>query len=186
MAIYASAMLLGQNKIDVLTEMSRLKGAEGRFDIIRSKGGIICFVDYAHTPDALLNVLKTINDLRTQNEQLITVVGAGGDRDRTKRPKMAQIASKLSNTVILTSDNPRSEDPSAIIEEMYTGIDPAKTIKTLRITDRKEAIKTAVNLAKKGDLILVAGKGHEKYQEIKGVKYYFDDKEILIELLENT
>lgn len=185
MAIYATAILLGQNKLDVLSEMSTLKGAEGRFDIIRSKSGITCFVDYAHTPDALLNVLKTINNLRTQNEQLITVVGAGGDRDRTKRPKMAHIASQLSNTVILTSDNPRSEDPIAIIDEMFTGIDPAKTGKTMRITDRKEAIKTAVNLAKKGDLILVAGKGHEKYQEIKGVKFHFDDKEILTELLEN-
>ena len=185
MAIYATAILLEQNKLDVLTEMSRLKGAEGRFDIIRSKSGITCFVDYAHTPDALLNVLKTINDLRTKNEQLITVVGAGGDRDRTKRPKMALIASKLSNTVILTSDNPRSEEPASIIEEMYAGIDPAKTGKTLKITDRKEAIKTAVNLAQKGDLILVAGKGHEKYQEIKGVRHHFDDKEILNELLEN-
>ena len=185
MAIYATAILLKQNKMDTLTEMSRLQGAEGRFEIIRSKGGITCFVDYAHTPDALLNVLKTINDLRTQNEQLITVVGAGGDRDRTKRPKMALIASKLSNTVILTSDNPRSEEPSSIIDEMYAGIDPAKTGKTLRITDRKEAIKTAVNLAQSGDLILVAGKGHEKYQEIKGVKHHFDDKEILNELLEN-
>jgi UDP-N-acetylmuramoyl-L-alanyl-D-glutamate--2,6-diaminopimelate ligase len=185
MAIYATAILLKQNKLDVLTEMSSLQGVEGRFDIIRSKGGITCFVDYAHTPDALLNVLKTINDIRTHNEQLITVVGAGGDRDRAKRPKMALIASKLSNTVILTSDNPRSEEPAAIIGEMYAGIDPAKTGKTLKITDRREAIKTAVNLAQKGDLILVAGKGHEKYQEIRGVKHHFDDKEILNELLEN-
>jgi UDP-N-acetylmuramoyl-L-alanyl-D-glutamate--2,6-diaminopimelate ligase len=186
MAIYATSILLQQNKMDVLTEMSKLKGAEGRFEIIRSKGGITCFVDYAHTPDALLNVLKTINDLRTQNEQLITVVGAGGDRDKTKRPAMALIASIMSNTVILTSDNPRSEDPQTIIDEMYAGIDPAKTGKTMKISDRKEAIKTAVNLAKKGDLILVAGKGHEKYQEIKGVKYHFDDKEILNEMLEKS
>lgn len=185
LAIYATAVLLEQNKMDVLTEMSRLTGAEGRFEIVRSTGGITCFVDYAHTPDALLNVLKTINDLRTHNEQLITVVGAGGDRDRTKRPKMALIASKLSNTVILTSDNPRSEDPAAIIEEMFAGIDPVKTVKTLKITDRKEAIKTAVNLAQKSDLILVAGKGHEKYQEINGVRHHFDDKEILTELLKN-
>lgn len=186
MAVFGSSMLLGQDENDVLTHISSLTGAEGRFELVRSPSGITAIVDYAHTPDALENVLKTINGLRTHNEQLITVVGAGGDRDKTKRPKMAKVATTMSNKVILTSDNPRSEHPDQIIEDMKKGIDPAKTSSTLVITNRKEAIKTAVNLAAPNDLILVAGKGHEKYQEIKGVKYPFDDKLILTELFELT
>jgi len=184
LAAYATARLLGQDKTEVLVSLSKARGAEGRFDIIRSKDNITGIIDYAHTPDALKNVLETINKLRTQNEQLITVVGAGGDRDKEKRPKMAFIVSRLSDRVILTSDNPRSEKPEQIIEEMKQGIDPAKRIKTMIIVNREEAIKTAVNLARSGDLILVAGKGHEKYQEIKGVKYHFDDREILTKYLE--
>ncbi len=184
LAVYATAILLGMNNEEVLTAMSQLKGAEGRFELVRSKDNRTGIIDYAHTPDALKNVLETINTIRTKNEQLITVVGAGGDRDKAKRPKMAHIASLLSTRVILTSDNPRSEDPDQILSEMRAGIDPAKTGKTMVISNREEAIKTAVNLAQSGDIILVAGKGHEKYQEIKGVKYPFDDKEILMQLLD--
>jgi len=184
LAVYGTAMLLGMDEEEVLTAVSSLRGAEGRFNIIRSKTGITAIIDYAHTPDALENVLKTINALRTQNEQLITVVGAGGDRDKTKRPLMGKVASSLSNTVILTSDNPRSEDPDQILADIRKGIDPAKTNKTMVISNRKEAIKVAVNLARPGDLIVVAGKGHEKYQEIEGVKYPFDDKQILTELFD--
>jgi len=184
LAVYGTAILLQMDDEEVLTAISTLQGAEGRFDLVRSKNGITGVIDYAHTPDALENVLKTINSLRTRNEQLITVVGAGGDRDKTKRPKMARIASLLSTNVILTSDNPRNEDPDQILADMKAGIDPAKTNKTLVISNRSEAIKTAVNLAKKGDLILVAGKGHEKYQEINGVKHPFDDKKILSQLFE--
>lgn len=185
LAAYATAIMLQQDKAEVLTAISQLTGAEGRFELIRSANNITGIVDYAHSPDALLNVLQSINSLRTRNEKLITVIGAGGDRDKEKRPKMANTASVLSDLVILTSDNPRSEDPNQIIEEMRNGIDPAKKNKTLVIADRKEAIKTAVTLAQPGDLVLVAGKGHEKYQEIKGVKYPFDDKEILTELLKS-
>ncbi len=152
--------------------------------MVRSKSGITGIIDYAHTPDALENVLATINSIRTHNESLITVVGAGGDRDRTKRPKLAKIASLLSDKVILTSDNPRSEDPEDIIKEMQEGIDITKTGVTLAITNREEAIKTAVNLARPGDIVLVAGKGHEKYQEIKGVRHPFDDMEIITKLFE--
>jgi len=184
LAVYGTAILLQMDDEEVLTAISTLQGAEGRFDLVRSKNGITGVIDYAHTPDALENVLKTINSLRTGNEQLITVVGAGGDRDKSKRPKMARIASLLSTNVILTSDNPRNEDPDQILSDMKAGIDPAKTNKTLVISNRNEAIKTAVNLAKKGDLILVAGKGHEKYQEINGVKHPFDDKKILTQLFE--
>jgi UDP-N-acetylmuramoyl-L-alanyl-D-glutamate--2,6-diaminopimelate ligase len=186
LAAYSTAILLKQNQSEVLTAISGISGAEGRFDIIRSENKITAIVDYAHTPDALLNVLESINALRTKNEQLITVVGAGGDRDREKRPKMASIASSLSDLVILTSDNPRSEDPEQIIEEMKKGIEIDKKNKTLAITNRKEAIKTAVTMAKPGDIILVAGKGHEKYQEIKGTKFPFDDKQLLTEFLENV
>jgi len=186
LAAYSTAILLKQNQSEVLTAISGISGAEGRFDVIRSENKITAIVDYAHTPDALLNVLESINSLRTKNEQLITVVGAGGDRDRNKRPTMASIASSLSNLVILTSDNPRSEDPEQIIEEMKKGIEIDQKKNTLVITNRKEAIKTAVTLAKPGDLILVAGKGHEKYQEIKGIKYPFDDKKLLTEFLENA
>jgi UDP-N-acetylmuramoyl-L-alanyl-D-glutamate--2,6-diaminopimelate ligase len=152
---------------------------------VKSPNGVIGIVDYAHTPDALKNVLETIKDIRTGNEQVITVVGCGGDRDSTKRPVMAAIACEYSNKVILTSDNPRSEDPEAILDQMQKGISPVDVKKTLRITDRKEAIRTACNLSAKGDIILIAGKGHEKYQEIKGVKHDFDDLEILKETIKN-
>ena len=184
LAVYSTAILLGMEQEEVLTGISKLKGAEGRFDLIRSKDDKTGIIDYAHTPDALENVLKTINSIRTKNELLITVIGAGGDRDKAKRPKMALTASLMSDMVILTSDNPRSEDPDQILTEMRAGIDPAKTAKTLVISNREEAIKTAVNLAKGGDIILIAGKGHEKYQEIKGVKYPFDDKQILTQLFD--
>ncbi len=185
MAVYSTSVLLGFEKEEVLEALSSLKGAEGRFEIVRSnEKGLTAVVDYAHTPDALFNVLKTINSLRSRNEKLITVVGTGGDRDKAKRPEMARIATLNSDMVILTSDNPRTEDPQSILDDMIPGIDPAKKSKTLVITNRLEAIKTAVNLAAKGDIILVAGKGHEKYQEINGVKHPFDDKKIIEELFE--
>lgn len=183
LAVYATALLLDQDKLKVLTALSRLSGAEGRFDYIVSPSGIIGIVDYAHTPDAVQNVLSTIQDIRKGNEQLITVLGCGGDRDKSKRPVMAQVACDWSDKVILTSDNPRSEVPEQIIKEMEAGVMPQNKRKALSITDRREAIRTACHLAKPGDIILVAGKGHEKYQEIKGVKYPFDDKEILTEFL---
>lgn len=185
LAVYSTAKLLGFSGTEILEKLSSLSGAEGRFQIIRSeKKKAFAVVDYAHTPDALLNVLKTINALRTRNEKLICVVGAGGDRDKSKRPEMAEIASRLSDMLILTSDNPRTEDPEEILKDMMKGVDPAKKSKTLVISNRKEAIKTAVNFAQPGDIVLVAGKGHEKYQEINGVKHPFDDKKILEELFE--
>lgn len=183
LAAYATAILLEQDKLKVLTVLSSLHGAEGRFDYIASKQGIIGIVDYAHTPDAVQNVLSTIANIRKGTEQVITVLGCGGDRDRTKRPIMAQVACDWSDKVILTSDNPRTEDPQAIIAEMEKGVSPTNQRKTLSITDRREAIKTACHLAQPGDIILVAGKGHEKYQEIKGVRHHFDDKEVLTEQL---
>jgi UDP-N-acetylmuramoyl-L-alanyl-D-glutamate--2,6-diaminopimelate ligase len=183
LAVYATAMLLDQDKLKVLTALSRLNGAEGRFDYIISPNGVIGIVDYAHTPDAVLNVLHTIRDIRKGNEQVITIIGCGGDRDKTKRPVMAQVACEGSDKVILTSDNPRSEEPEQIIREMEEGVSPTNRKKTLSITDRREAIKTACHLAQPGDIILLAGKGHEKYQEIKGVKYPFDDKQLLSENL---
>ena len=185
LAVYGTAVLLGQDKEEVLPALSALNGAEGRFDVLHAPNGVVCIVDYAHTPDALKNVLKTIEDIRSGNEQLITVVGAGGDRDKTKRPEMAAIAASLSNRVILTSDNPRSEDPEAILHDMKAGIGPVYKKNTLVIADRREAIKTAYALAGEGDIILVAGKGHEKYQEINGVRYPFDDKQVLVELFES-
>lgn len=183
MAIYGTAILLGEESSAVLMAMSNLNAVEGRFDYVKSTNGIIGIVDYAHTPDALLNVLNTIEALRTGNEQIITVVGCGGDRDRTKRPIMARIAAEKSDRVILTSDNPRSEDPEAIISEMQQGIDVSLARKTISIVNRREAIKTACALALPGDIILVAGKGHEKYQEIQGLRHHFDDKESLNEFL---
>ncbi len=183
LAVYATAHLLKQDSTSILTALSNLNSVEGRFQYIKSANGIIAIVDYAHTPDALKNVLETINEIRTGNEQVITLVGCGGDRDSAKRPVMAAIACEQSNRVILTSDNPRSEDPETILDQMQKGISPADQKKSLRITDRKEAIRTACSLAKKGDIILVAGKGHEKYQEIKGVKHAFDDLEILKETI---
>lgn len=175
LAVYACAILLKQDKIKVLTAISNLNSVEGRFQYIKSKNNITAVIDYAHTPDALLNVLKTIKEIVADKGKIITVVGCGGDRDAQKRPEMARIACEWSNKVILTSDNPRSEDPEEIIKQMKKGVDITSAKKTLTITDRREAIKTACALASSGDIVLVAGKGHEKYQEIKGVKYPFDD-----------
>lgn len=186
LAIYGIAILLNQKKEEVLSVISTLRGAEGRFEVFRSAKGIIGIVDYAHTPDALKNVLETIKSVRSGDSRLTTVVGAGGDRDKTKRPVMASIAAQYSQRVILTSDNPRSEEPEAILADMMTGIDPVQKRYTMVITNRQEAIKTAFNLSESGDIILIAGKGHEKYQEIKGVKYPFDDKKILKELFEQA
>ena len=181
LAIYGAAIALGFNKDELLVEISKLHGANGRFDMVHSESGIVGIVDYAHTPDALENVLTTINDVRRHKETLITVVGCGGNRDTTKRPEMAAVAVKLSDRVILTSDNPRNEDPDEIIRQMKAGIAVEDSHKVLSITNRHEAIRTAVALAKKGDIILVAGKGHENYQEINGIKNHFDDKEELSE-----
>jgi UDP-N-acetylmuramoyl-L-alanyl-D-glutamate--2,6-diaminopimelate ligase len=186
LAVYAAAMLLEQDQPKVLTLMSMLETAEGRFEYIRSEDGITAIVDYAHTPDALKNVLQAINKIRTGNEKLITVVGAGGDRDPGKRPLMGQIAARLSDSLILTSDNPRSEDPEAIIMQVKEGVEPVDHKKILVITNRKEAIHAACAMAREGDIILVAGKGHEKYQEINGIKHPFDDKELLRDKLIKT
>lgn len=181
LAVYGTALLLDQDKIKVLTVLSRLSGAEGRFDYIVSPNKVIGIVDYAHTPDALENVLSTIDNIRSKTETVITVVGCGGDRDKTKRPLMAKAACDWSDKVILTSDNPRTENPETIIQDMQPGVSPVNQKKVLSITDRKEAIRTACHLAKPGDIILLAGKGHEKYQEINGVRNHFDDKELLKE-----
>jgi UDP-N-acetylmuramoyl-L-alanyl-D-glutamate--2,6-diaminopimelate ligase len=181
LAVYATAMLLEQDKSKVLTSLSKLTGAEGRFEYIVAPNKVIGIVDYAHTPDAVQNVLSTIHDIRKGNEKVITVIGCGGDRDKTKRPIMARVASEWSDKVILTSDNPRSEDPAQIIKDMIEGVDPAFKRHTVSIVDRREAIKTACMLANPGDIILVAGKGHEKYQDINGVKNHFDDMEELEE-----
>jgi len=179
LAVYAASELLGANKKEILTILSDLHPVSGRLEIVKSPGGISGIVDYAHTPDALLNVIDTINKIRESGVQLITVVGAGGDRDRTKRPEMAAISAEGSTKIILTSDNPRTEDPEKILDDMEAGITPDLKRKTLRISDRREAIKTAVMLANRGDVILIAGKGHETYQEIMGVKHHFDDREEL-------
>ena len=182
LAVYATAVLLEQDKVDTLTQLSQLKAAEGRFDyVLDAKRKVTAIVDYAHTPDALEKVLETIQALRKADSKVLTVVGCGGDRDRTKRPTMAKVACQYSDQVILTSDNPRSEEPEAIIREMEAGVPAEARRQVLSITDRKEAIRTACRLAQSGDVVLVAGKGHEKYQEIKGVKHPFDDKEILNE-----
>ncbi|MGV3530469.1 MAG: UDP-N-acetylmuramoyl-L-alanyl-D-glutamate--2,6-diaminopimelate ligase [Flavisolibacter sp.] len=183
LAVYGAAVCLGEEKDEVLQCLSNTTGAEGRFDyVISPKEKIIAIVDYAHTPDALVNVLATINRLKQGSEQLITVVGCGGDRDKAKRPLMGQAAVQHSDRVIFTSDNPRSEDPDAIIRDMEEGINTAGKRKLISITDRRQAIKTAVSMANADDIVLVAGKGHEKYQEIKGVKHHFDDKEVLHEM----
>ncbi|MCJ7446929.1 MAG: UDP-N-acetylmuramoyl-L-alanyl-D-glutamate--2,6-diaminopimelate ligase [Bacteroidales bacterium] len=179
LAVYAASELLGAGKHEILTLLSDLNPVAGRLEVIRSSGGITGIVDYAHTPDALLNVIDTINKIREGNVNLIAVVGAGGDRDRTKRPKMAAISAEGSTKVILTSDNPRTENPEKILDDMEEGITPELRRKTLRISDRREAIKAAVMLAEPGDVILVAGKGHEPYQEIMGVRHPFDDREEL-------
>ena len=186
LAIYGAATALGFDKDELLMEISKLRGANGRFDMVHSEKGIVGIVDYAHTPDALENVLVTINEVRCHKETLITVVGCGGNRDTTKRPEMAAVAVKLSDRVILTSDNPRNEDPDEIIRQMKAGVPEADRGKVLSITNRREAIRTAVALAKRGDIILLAGKGHENYQEINGVKNHFDDKEVLSEALKEA
>ncbi len=185
LAVYGAAVTLGQDKQSVLQALSNLTGAEGRFDYtLSNKEQVVGIVDYAHTPDALLNVLATIKKLRHGHEQIITVVGCGGNRDTTKRPVMAEVACEHSDKVIFTSDNPRNEDPQTILDEMIAGVKVSARRKYLAIPDRKEAIKTAVSLSNKEDIVLVAGKGHEKYQEIKGVKYDFDDRKVLKEMFE--
>lgn len=184
LAIYGTAVELGLENLEVLRLLSELESVSGRFQFIVSNEKITAIVDYAHTPDALENVLKTINDIRTKNEQLITVVGCGGDRDKTKRPIMANIASTMSDKIIITSDNPRTEDPKVIIAEMEAGVEPQNYKKSLSIEDRKQAIKTACQLANPNDIILIAGKGHETYQEIQGVRHDFDDMKIVKEILE--
>ena len=183
LAIYGVAVELGIEKVEALRLLSELESVSGRFQFIVSDSKITAIVDYAHTPDALENVLKTIEDIRTKNEQLITVVGCGGDRDKTKRPIMANIASSMSDKAIFTSDNPRTENPETIIEEMEKGVEPQNFKKTVSILDRKQAIKTACQLANPNDIILIAGKGHETYQEINGVRHDFDDLQIVTELL---
>jgi UDP-N-acetylmuramoyl-L-alanyl-D-glutamate--2,6-diaminopimelate ligase len=187
LAVYATAILLGKNPEEALTGMSTLTPVDGRFEIVRSNNNITAIVDYAHTPDALENVLKAIRDILPagQSSQIITVVGCGGDRDKTKRPKMAKIAVAGSSRVILTSDNPRSEEPEAIIADMLAGLDAEQRRNTLAITDRREAIRTACMMAAPGDVVLIAGKGHETYQIVKGVKSHFDDREIVKEAFAN-
>jgi UDP-N-acetylmuramoyl-L-alanyl-D-glutamate--2,6-diaminopimelate ligase len=182
LAIYATARLCGVDEMEALTQLSTLCAAEGRFEYVNGQDKI-AIVDYAHTPDALKNVLQTINDIRFDDQKLITVVGCGGDRDSSKRPIMAAIAADMSSTLILTSDNPRTEDPEKILDDMEGGLNASQSERTIRITNRQQAIKTACKLAQKGDIILVAGKGHEKYQDINGVKHHFDDKEELIKVL---
>lgn len=185
LAVYAAALCLGEDKQIVLRVLSSLTGAEGRFDyMVSSKEKVIGIVDYAHTPDALLNVLATIKKLRHGEEKILTVVGCGGDRDKTKRSIMAEVACEHSDKIFFTSDNPRSEDPNEIIRDMESGVKVTCRKKYISIADRKEAIKTAVSISGREDIVLVAGKGHEKYQEIKGIKYPFDDKAVLAEMFE--
>ena len=181
LSVYACARLLNQPKDEILKILSTINVIEGRFEYLKSNNGVIAIVDYAHTPDAVLNAVKAINQIRTGNEQLITVIGAGGDRDKAKRPKMAKIAVENSDKTILTSDNPRNESPDAIINDMYRGVENNHKKNVSIIVNRKEAIKTACMIANSGDIILVAGKGHETYQEIKGKRYHFNDKEIIAE-----
>lgn len=182
LAVYGAAILLEQETMKVLTAMSEITGAEGRFETVRSANGIVGIVDYAHTPDAVENVLETIQNLRIAGQQIITVLGCGGDRDTSKRPEMAKVALKYSDKLIITSDNPRTEDPLLIIKDMEAGIPVDKKKNTFSISDRREAIRAACHLASPGDIVLIAGKGHEKYQEVNGVRHHFDDREEL----ENT
>ena len=177
LAIFATAELVGLEKLEILTIISQLENVSGRFEYVLSEDGVTAIIDYAHTPDALKNVLETINDIRTGNEKVITVVGCGGDRDRAKRPKIAHIASQLSNQAIFTSDNPRTENAQTILDEMESGVSAENYKKTLSILDRRQAIKTACKFSESGDIILVAGKGHEDYQEINGIRTHFDDLE---------
>ena len=183
LAVYGTSVFLGLDSTEALQHLSKLENVTGRFQYFISKGGVTAIVDYAHTPDALKNVLETINEIRTGNEQVITVVGCGGNRDKAKRPVMGRIASQLSTQVLVTSDNPRNENPQTIIEEIEAGIESQNLRKSLSILDREQAIKTAAKLAKKGDIILIAGKGHETYQEIQGVKSHFDDYEQITKYL---
>ena len=186
LAVYGTAFLLGVSQQEIITKLTLQGRVNGRFEVYKSSKGVVGIVDYAHTPDALVNVLDTINNIRTKNEQLITVLGCGGDRDKTKRPVMGKVATQLSDKVIFTSDNPRSENPDSIIGEMYDGVEAINYKKTLKIADRKEAIKTAIMMSNPKDIILIAGKGHETYQEINGVKYPFDDRLILTEIFNQT
>ena len=184
LAVYGASVLLGQPQDEVLRILSLLKPVAGRFQTIRSPKNFTAIVDYAHTPDALTNVLNAIHEVLDRKGHIITVVGCGGNRDRTKRPIMAREAVELSDKVILTSDNPRFEEPQDIIDDMIAGLDDEQRRTTLSIVDRREAIKTACALANPGDVILVAGKGHEDYQEVKGVKHHFDDKEVVEEMFD--
>jgi len=184
-AYAVSDLLLAESHEEILRVLSSVGQVSGRFEHFVSKDGIVVIIDYAHTPDALENVLQTIDVIRTHNETLFTVIGCGGDRDRSKRPEMATIACKYSDKVIFTADNPRTENPEDILNDMYKGVESHHFKKTTRITERKQAIQTAISMAKKGDIILIAGKGHEKYQEINGVKHSFDDKQVALELLNN-
>ncbi len=183
LAVYGAAVLLGEDKEDVLLRLSSMTGATGRFELVQPGSKFTAIVDYAHTPDALKNVLETISHFRSGTEQVISIFGCGGNRDKTKRPLMAAIACKYSDKVIFTSDNPRDEDPVEIIKEMQKGVGPAEAKKTIVMLDREEAIKTACMMAREKDIILVAGKGHETYQEVKGVKRPFDDREVLSRML---
>ena len=183
LAVYGVAIELEEEALDVLTELSSLESVEGRFQYVQTANNITAVIDYAHTPDALKNVLSTIKNIRTGNETVISVIGCGGDRDKTKRPEMARIACELSDKVILTSDNPRTENPDAIIEDMKAGIEPIFYKKYTALTDRREAIKLACSFAQEGDIILIAGKGHEKYQDINGIKLPFDDVQVVQETL---
>ena len=185
LAVYAAARMLGKQPEEILVAMSTLHSVSGRLEPIQSPDGYTAIVDYAHTPDALENVLNAIHEVLNGKGKVITVCGAGGNRDKGKRPLMAQEAVRQSDRVIITSDNPRFEEPQDIINDMVAGLNKDEMKKVITITDRKEAIKTACMMAQKGDVILVAGKGHENYQEIKGVKHHFDDKEVLHEIFGN-
>ena len=178
--VYAAAQLLGVDKNETLRLLSGMEPVSGRFEVVRGKNNITAIVDYAHTPDALQNVIDTINDIRHDEQRLITVVGCGGNRDKTKRPLMARIAAGGSDKVVFTSDNPRNEDPNAILDDMYAGLSPGEAACAIRIADRREAINTAIHLSRPGDIILIAGKGHENYQEVKGTQTHFDDKEVFL------
>lgn len=181
--VFAIARELGFEENEILTTISQLKRVNGRFEVLKSQGGIIFVVDYAHTPDALENILDSVNEIRTKNERLITIFGCGGDRDREKRPEMGKVATRKSTLAIITSDNPRTEDPAQIIKEIEAGVESQNFSKYITIPDRKEAIKMAIKFAEPKDIILVAGKGHETYQEINGVRHHFDDKETILELV---
>lgn len=183
LAVYGAGIELGVNKIQLLEILSGLHHVEGRFDLVENSKGVYAVVDYAHTPDAVENILKAVEELRTRNEKLIVVIGAGGNRDKTKRPVMASISARFADVLILTSDNPRDENPEDILNDMKNGLDPVQLSKALIITDRYQALKTACALAHETDIVVVAGKGHENYQEINGVKHHFDDKEFLKEML---